>query len=78
MTQITFIGAGNMASALAGGMIAQGQSPSQITLCDINEDQLQHAQKQLGVNTSTDNVSAVKNADVVILAVKPQVMQQVA
>ncbi len=38
--KITFIGAGNMASSLAGGMIAKGMDPINITLCDINEQQL--------------------------------------
>ena len=72
--KITFIGAGNMASSLAGGMIAKGMDPINVTLSDINEQQLQHVRKQLQVNTTRDNINACQKADVVVLAVKPQVM----
>lgn len=75
--KITFIGAGNMASSLAGGLIAKGYEPSAITLADVNEQQLQHVRSTLGVNTSRDNLSACKKADVIVLAVKPQVMGNV-
>lgn len=72
--KITFIGAGNMASSLAGGLIAKGTDPIQITLSDINEQQLQQARRTLHVNTTRDNLNACQKADVVVLAVKPQVM----
>ncbi|MEE2730289.1 MAG: pyrroline-5-carboxylate reductase [Pseudomonadota bacterium] len=75
--KITFIGAGNMASSLAGGMIAKGMDPINVTLSDINEQQLQHVRKQLQVNTTRDNINACQKADVVVLAVKPQVMGDV-
>ncbi|MGB3624113.1 MAG: pyrroline-5-carboxylate reductase [Ketobacter sp.] len=75
--KITFIGAGNMASSLAGGLIAKGTDPINITLSDINEQQLQQARRTLQVNTTRDNVNACQKADVVVLAVKPQVMDEV-
>jgi len=75
--KITFIGAGNMASSLAGGMIAKGIDPINITLSDINEQQLQQVRRQLQVNTTRDNINACQKADVVVLAVKPQVMGEV-
>ena len=75
--KITFIGAGNMASSLAGGMIAKGMDPINVTLSDINEQQLQNVRKQLQVNTTRDNINACQKADVVVLAVKPQVMGEV-
>ena len=75
--KITFIGAGNMASSLAGGMIAKGMDPINVTLADINEQQLQQVRKQLQVNTTRDNINACQKADVVVLAVKPQVMGDV-
>ncbi|MCG8316445.1 MAG: pyrroline-5-carboxylate reductase [Pseudomonadales bacterium] len=75
--KLTFIGAGNMASSLAGGLIAKGYDPLQITMADVNEDALKGSRSVLGVNTSRDNLSACKKADVVVLAVKPQVMEQV-
>lgn len=75
--KITFIGAGNMASSLVGGLIAKGYDPLQITMADINEAALQNARRVMGVNTSKDNISAVKKADIVVLAVKPQIMGDV-
>lgn len=76
-TKITFIGAGNMASSLAGGLIAKGFEPTTLTLADINEQQLQAARSTLGVCTSRDNISACAKADVIVVAVKPQVVSQV-
>ena len=75
--KITFIGAGNMASSLAGGLIAKGYDPLQITMSDVNEQALQSCRSLLGVNTGRDNISACKKAEVIILAVKPQVMETV-
>ena len=79
MTQPTlcFIGAGNMASSLIGGLIKNHYPASQITACDINQDKLLELQQQFGVQTKIDINQALKHADIVILAVKPQVMQQV-
>lgn len=75
--KITFIGAGNMASSLAGGIIAKGFDPLNITLTDVNDSQLAQVRSQLHVNTSRDNLSACQKADVIVLAVKPQVMGDV-
>jgi len=74
---IGFIGAGNMASALAGGMIADGFSPEQLMLSDINEQQLQNIAAEFGVKTTNNNEHLIKNSDVVVLALKPQIMQKV-
>lgn len=76
-TKITFIGAGNMASSLAGGLIAKGFEPTSLTLADINDQQLQAARSTLGVATSRDNLTACAKADVIVIAVKPQVVAQV-
>jgi pyrroline-5-carboxylate reductase len=74
---ICFIGAGNMATSLIGGLIADGQPASSITACDINAEQLQRLQQQFGINTSADNLASAAVADVVMLAVKPQLMRTV-
>ena len=76
--KITFIGAGNMASSLAGGLIAKGFDSTQITMTDLNDDLLLHNRTTLGVNTTRDNTLACSHADVIIFAVKPQVMEAVA
>lgn len=76
-TKITFIGAGNMASSLAGGLIAKGFEPTALTVSDISDQQLQAARSTLGVATSRDNLTACAKADVIVIAVKPQVVAEV-
>ena len=78
MTQkICFIGAGNMASSLIGGLIDNGHHPDLITACDINAEQLRQLAEFLDIKTSSDNVASAADADVVMLAVKPQVMREI-
>lgn len=74
---ICFIGAGNMAASLIGGLIANGTEAASITACDTNPDTMKSLQQQYGINTNGDNLHACESADIVILAVKPQVMQVV-
>lgn len=66
-----------MATSLVGGLIANGYKARDIIACDINGEQLQILSDQFSIITSTDNVEAVEQSDVVLLAVKPQVMQTV-
>lgn len=79
MTQfprIGFIGAGNMASALVGGLLAKGWPASALMLTDVSEAALQsHAAR--GLHTATDNAALVAAVDIVVLAVKPQAMKAV-
>ena len=75
---IGFIGAGNMASSLAGGLIAKGYDANSIIMSDLNENALTTARESLGVKTSQDNNDVLAIADIVVLAVKPQVMKVVA
>lgn len=78
MTQkICFIGAGNMAGSLIGGLVANGYPAAQITACDIDAARLQDLHDKHGIETATDGLAAAKDADVVLLAVKPQVMPAV-
>ncbi|WP_083000764.1 pyrroline-5-carboxylate reductase [Halomonas sp. GT] len=76
-SKITFIGAGNMASAIIGGLIDSGVSPSDITATAPNDSELAPLKARLGINTNTDNNAAVADANVVVLAVKPQIMRSV-
>lgn len=78
MSNICFIGGGNMATSLIGGLIAQGQDANLISVSDPNEDQRNSLEQQFSVNTFADCGAAVKDADIVVLAVKPQVMKEVA
>ena len=74
---ICFIGAGNMASSLIGGLLANGHEAATITACDINSAQLAQLQQRFGINTSSDNLASAQTADVVMLAIKPQLMREV-
>lgn len=73
---ICFIGGGNMAQALIGGLLSRGLPTTRITVSDPVE-QIRHILEEKGIQTTTDNVEAVKHADVVVLAVKPQVLATV-
>ena len=74
--QLGFIGAGNMASALVGGLLAQGWPASHLWLSDSNAAQLAlHAER--GCKTVTDNAVLAASVDLLVLSVKPQVMGDV-
>lgn len=75
--QLAFIGAGNMASALIGGLVKQGFGPDRISASDPTSASLDKLRAIAPVRTTADNLAAVANADVIVLAVKPQVMKQV-
>lgn len=74
---ISFIGGGNMAGSLIGGMIADGCPPGNITVAEPDAVKLADLHKAFGVNTHTNNNLAIASAQVVILAIKPQIMQPV-
>lgn len=76
-SNITFIGAGNMAGAIMAGMVQGGYPAASITATATREATLQPLRKKLGIYTSTDNLAAIAAADVVVLSVKPQIMRQV-
>lgn len=73
---IAFIGGGNMAQAIIGGLLARGVSASQLIVSDPAETARELLAQQ-GIRTTTDNSLAITAADVVILAVKPQLMASV-
>jgi pyrroline-5-carboxylate reductase len=77
-TQLAFIGGGNMATSLIGGLVADNLDPNQITVCDSDDQQRERLAANFGVHTGADNLAAVAAADVVVLAVKPQVLKAVA
>ncbi len=75
--KIGFVGGGNMARALVGGLVTSGYPKELITVANRGAEKLEALKKDFGINTTLNNAEAVKNADVVILAVKPQVMAEV-
>jgi pyrroline-5-carboxylate reductase len=76
--KIAFLGGGNMAEALVKGLIAAGTAkPAQILVADPSADRLEHLSKTYGVTARKANADAAREADVVVLSVKPQVVQKV-
>ena len=79
MTQrIAFIGGGNMATSLIGGLLARGIDPGQITVADPIAVQRDSLQRRFGVSVEEDGPAAAANAGTIVLAVKPQQMADVA
>jgi pyrroline-5-carboxylate reductase len=76
-SKIAFIGGGNMAEALIKGLIAAGTTkPDQLLATDVSADRLAHLKQTYGV-AQKGNVKAAQEADVLILCVKPQVVDRV-
>jgi pyrroline-5-carboxylate reductase len=75
---IALIGGGNMARGLIGGLIGKGARPSSITVSEPLEASRQALAGDFGVRVTADNAEAVRGAQVVVLAVKPQLMSAVA
>lgn len=75
---IAFVGGGNMARSLIGGLTTAGVNPARIWVADPDTRKLEPLGAQFNVNTTQDNDTACAGADVVVLAVKPQIMQEVA
>ncbi|NJN46025.1 MAG: pyrroline-5-carboxylate reductase [Candidatus Competibacteraceae bacterium] len=73
-----FIGGGNMARSLIGGLLADGCDPNTLWVSDPSESQLDAVRRHFNVNVTTDNSEAASQASVVVLAVKPQTVQSVA
>jgi pyrroline-5-carboxylate reductase len=74
---ITFIGAGNMATSLIGGLIADGYDPNKIWATNPSIDKLNYLDEHFGIHTVQDNQQGASRADVLVLAVKPCVVQTV-
>ena len=75
--KLSFIGGGNMASAILNGVINSGFIPAyNITVSDMSPEKLKEFDA-LGVNTTSSNIKAAENADAVIFAVKPDVLRKI-
>lgn len=75
---IALIGGGNMARGIIGGLLGKGARPSSITVSEPQEASRQALVSDFGVRVTADNAEAVRGAQVVVLAVKPQLMSAVA
>ena len=77
-SKLTFIGGGNMASSLIGGLIADGYDAQCITVSDPDSQKLAHLAAHFGIRTESDNNKAIEGAEILVLAVKPQALEGVA
>jgi pyrroline-5-carboxylate reductase len=76
--KICIIGTGNMGEALISGLISSASSrPENIICTDVREATLEAVQKEYGVRTTSSNLEAVADSDIVVYAVKPQIMAAV-
>ena len=76
-TKISFIGCGNMGCSLIGGLIADGHNPAVITGGEPDSEKAGSIAREFNIRVSNDNSQAVKDAEVVILSVKPQNLLEV-
>ena len=75
-SKIAFIGGGNMAASLIGGLLAASTPASNLLVAEPDSARCRQLEQQYGIRSTTDN-RAVLDAEVVILAVKPQLLQSV-
>ncbi len=75
--KIGFIGGGNMARSLIGGLIARGQPPASILVSEPNAELRSRLGADFNVEVHADNAPVAGAADILLLAVKPQVMRTV-
>jgi pyrroline-5-carboxylate reductase len=77
MHKVSFIGGGNMAAAIIGGLIASGTQPADIEVVEINADARAQLAARFGVVTHSD-ISQARLHALIVLAVKPQSLPGVA
>ncbi|WP_087021980.1 pyrroline-5-carboxylate reductase [Thaumasiovibrio subtropicus] len=75
--RIAFIGAGNMARSIIAGLVASDYPAALITATAPSETRRKPLENEYGINTTDDNLTAANDADVIVLAVKPQMMEEV-
>ncbi|MBD1226051.1 pyrroline-5-carboxylate reductase [Xenorhabdus griffiniae] len=75
--KITFIGAGNMAHAMIAGLVRKDYPAGLITVCSPTTTRRDVLAKEYGINSQGDNIRYAQEADVIVLAVKPQMMDEV-
>ena len=76
--RIAFIGGGNMASAIIGGLIKQDVSPQNIVVVEPSEEARQHLSKRFGVTAQAEPSQALASASLVVWAIKPQAFKDAA
>lgn len=75
---ICFIGGGNMATALIGGLLSKGYNAAQISVAELNAENRAQLQRDFSVRTYEGMAEAVRGSQIIVLAVKPQQLHTVA
>lgn len=75
--RVAFIGGGNMAKSLIGGLIDKGFSSRYISVSDPVKQNLDQLNRKFGIAITTDNSIAAKDVDLIVLCVKPQTLESV-
>lgn len=75
---ITFIGGGNMASALIGGLLQQGYAATQMRVVEISAEGREKIKREFKVEAVVELAEGVAGSDIILLAVKPQQLSAVA
>ncbi len=75
---ISFIGGGNMATALIGGMLREGFSAGQISVVEISPENRARMEQDFSVRTFADLAESIADSHIIVLAVKPQQLREIA
>ncbi len=76
--KIAFLGGGNMAEALIKGLLGSGAAKAdRLLVADVSDDRLEHLKKTYGIIIQKSNINAVREAGIVVLSVKPQMIEKV-
>lgn len=75
--KVCFIGAGNMTRSIISGLVSSGYPATLIEATNPSNGKLEALQQDFAIKVTNNNLEAAANADVILLCVKPQVMQQV-
>lgn len=76
MDRIGIIGGGVIAEAIMKGLIGKGFDPQNLLVSDVSKERLQYLQETLGIKTAIKNKEVIPQCDVIVLAVKPQNMNE--
>lgn len=76
--RLAFVGGGNMAEAMLRGLLASALvAPEQVLVSNVSEERLAYLRETFRIRTAASNAEAVRQADLIVLAVKPQVLDRV-
>jgi pyrroline-5-carboxylate reductase len=73
---IAFVGGGNMAASLIGGLLAAGHPAARLRVSVRTADSAERLRRRFGIDALTDNAACIRGAGIVVLAVKPQLMAE--